>query len=71
MDIIEKIKAMDTATITPAVAAEALNCNPQYIRMQAHIDASKLGFPVICIGNRTKIPRIPFLDFLLGGAQGW
>lgn len=71
MSSIEKIKAMDTATITPAQAAEVLSCNPQYIRMQAREDPSKLGFPVVCIGRRTKIPRLPFIAFIAGGAEGW
>lgn len=71
MSSIEKIKAMDRATITPAQAAEVLNCNPQYIRMQAREDPSKLGFPVVCIGRRTKIPRLPFIAFIAGGAEGW
>lgn len=66
MDIIKRIQAMDTPTITPAIAAEALGCDPQYIRLQAHADPSKLGFPVVCIGKRTKIPRMPFLAFMLG-----
>lgn len=69
MNALERIKAMTDAVITPALAAEVLQCNPQYIRHQAHHAPESLGFPVFCVGSRTKIPRIPFLAFVAGG--GW
>lgn len=50
--------------LTPADIAPILRCDAQSIRVQAHKDASKLGYEVIIIGNRVKIPRIPFLRFL-------
>lgn len=71
MSSLEKLKTLDRAVITPDEASKVLQCNPQYIRMQAHADASKLPFPVICIGSRVKIPRLPFIAFIEGGAQGW
>lgn len=71
MSKLEQIKALDRAVITPDEAAGVLQCNAQYIRMQARADASKLGFPVICLGRRVKIPRLPFITFIEGGANGW
>lgn len=69
MSKLEQIKALERAIITPDEAARVLQCNAQYIRMQARADASKLGFPVICLGRRVKIPRLPFIAFVEGG--GW
>ena len=54
----------DQVFISPADIAEILRCDPQCIRNQAHRDQSKLGYPTIIIGNRIRIPRIPFLRYL-------
>lgn len=61
---LDDIKAMNTSVITPAVAARVLECDPHYIRVAAVQCPEQLGFPVSRIGNRTKIPRIPFLRFM-------
>lgn len=50
--------------ITPDDAAKVIGCDPNVIRIQAHDDPKKLGFPVCVVKSRTKIPRIPFLCFL-------
>ena len=63
---LEDIKQMDRYTITAAVAAPIIGCDPHYIRLMARLDASKLGFPVIVYANRVKIPRIPFIKFMEG-----
>ena len=63
---LEDIKQMDKGTITAAVAAPIIGCDPQYIRLMARLDASKLGFPVIVYRSRVKIPRIPFIKFMEG-----
>lgn len=44
--------------------ARLLGVNPQSIREQAHIDQSKLGFPVSVIGTRVLIPKEPFYKFI-------
>lgn len=66
MSAIEEIRAMDTAVITPEIAAKAIGCRPQYIRIQAEKAPEKLGFPVCRVGRSTKIPRVPFLKWLTG-----
>lgn len=50
--------------ITPEQAAEAAGWAPQQLRAQAHNDPAKLGFPVVVIGSRTYIPRVPFLKHM-------
>lgn len=64
---LEDIKGMDCSTITPAVAASVLGCNPHSIRVAAHTEPQSLGFPVVVMQSRTRIPRIPFINFLEGG----
>lgn len=66
MSALEEIRAMTDVLITPEVAAKVLGCNPHSIRLQAEKDPSALGFRVCRIGNKTKIPRLPFLQWLTG-----
>lgn len=61
---IDEILALNRATLTPAEAASVIGCDPQAIRMAARDMPEKLLFPVIRVGTRTKIPRIPFLRAL-------
>ena len=46
--------------------AEALGIDSQSLRKQVTKDASKVGFPVIRVGTRTKIPRDAFLKYIGG-----
>lgn len=57
---------MSCDTITPAVAAKVLCCDPNYIRVAARQAPELLGFPISRIGNRVKIPREAFIRFMEG-----
>ena len=59
---------MDAEMLTPEFAALALGVNANSIRISARTEEGRngLGFPVVRIGTRTLVPRIPFLRFL-----GW
>ena len=61
---IDDIINADRAYLTPADIVPILGCDPQSIRVQAHKNPQVLGYPVIIIGRRIRIPRIPFLIFL-------
>lgn len=63
---LEDIKNIDRAWLTPAQVAPIIGADPQWIRWQAHNDQGKLGFPVIVIRSRVKIPKEPFIKFMLG-----
>ena len=63
---LDDIRAMTDAVITPAVAGRVLGCDPASIRVAAREDPGALGFPVILIGSRVKIPREAFVRFLEG-----
>lgn len=60
-----EIRASDKAVLTPADVAPVLGVNPQSIRVADPVD---LGFPVIKLGTRTLIPRLPFLAVMEGGS---
>ena len=62
----EEICSSPKEMLTPADVCEVLECKAQSIRNQARNDASKLGFPVVVIGNRVKIPKSAFLKYLEG-----
>ena len=61
---IQEIRESDKVFLTSNDVAKLLGVDPYSINLQAHEDPSKLGFQVIVIGTRIKIPRIPFLKFI-------
>lgn len=63
---IEAIKAMTSDFITAADVVKAIGGDAQCLRAQAQQDKSKLGFPVVVIGRRVKIPRLPFIAYVTG-----
>lgn len=58
-----EIRQSDSALLSASDVAEVLESDPQDIRQQAKEDPAKLGFPVVVIGSRVKIPRRAFLAF--------
>ena len=66
---LQDIKEMDREFITPAIAANILGCDPQYLRVVARKSKEKLGFPVVIIKSRVKFPRIAFIRFMEGRAN--
>ena len=63
---VQDLMTMDKDAITCAEAGAILGANPQSIRIAARDRPDALGFPVIRIGTRTLIPRIPFINFMTG-----
>lgn len=63
---LQDLKAMSKTMLTPAEAAQVIGCDPQLIRIAARQCPETLHFPVIVIGNRVKIPRVAFINFLEG-----
>lgn len=61
---IREMQAADKPYLTPAEVAGVMECDPQAIRLAARDNPAQLGFPVIRVGKRTKIPRIPFLRYM-------
>ena len=62
----EEIKHSDKNILTAAEIAPIVGADPNVIRYQAQEEPDKLGFPVIVMKSRVKIPRIPFIKFMEG-----
>lgn len=63
---LEDLMADTRILVDAADVAPILGVNPQSIRGQAHLDPAYLGFRVIVIGDRTLIPRKPFIEYITG-----
>ena len=61
---LDEMIASDKAFLSPADVAPVLGSHPQYIRVAARKQPELVGFSYTFVGNRMKIPRIPFLRFL-------
>jgi hypothetical protein len=61
---IDEILRSDKPTLTAAEIAPVLKTSDNSIRVCARQRPDLLGFPVIIMGSRVRIPRIPFLEFL-------
>ena len=60
---LDEIRNSDKDVLTSADIAEVLGADPQDIRVAARTAPEKLGFNVVIIGSRIKIPRIQFLKY--------
>lgn len=63
---LEDIKQKKTDVLTCKDVSGVLKCSEQTLHMQAQLRPELLGFPVVCIGNRVKIPKEPFIKFMEG-----
>lgn len=59
-----EIKESPSLFLTPSDIASVIGCNPQQIRLMARERPGQLGFPVCCVGNRVRIPKKSFLEFI-------
>lgn len=63
---IKDLESLDDEFLLISDIAQILGRNQQAIRLQAHEDPSKLGFPVVVIGRQVRIPRLAFIKFCKG-----
>ena len=63
---LEDIKKKETNVLTCKDVSKVLKCSEQTLHLQAQLRPELLGFPVVCIGNRVKIPKEPFIKFMEG-----
>ena len=66
---LEQIEAMPTEVLTCTDVAKVLGANADTIRQQARERPELLGFRVIVAGNRVKIPKRAFLQFMKGDRE--
>ena len=60
---LEDLIASNKAFLTPVDVRGVLGCSDQQVRICAREAPELLGFPIVIMGSRVKIPRIPFLRF--------
>lgn len=61
---VAEMQASEKVFLTPYDISCVLKCTPQTIRVMARQEPQMIGFPFTFVGNRMKIPRIPFLRFI-------
>lgn len=64
MKTLEELCASEKAFFTPGDICGVLGANPQTIRVTARQRPDMIGYEFTFIGNRMKIPKIPFLRFM-------
>lgn len=60
---LNELRACDKPYLTAADISDLLEAAPESIRDAARENPKGLPFPVVVIGTRVKIPRVPFVEF--------
>lgn len=66
MRTLQEIKECSKEYLVPTDVAPFLHCEAHSINIQARKDPKLLGFPVIVLGTRVRIPRVGFIRFFEG-----
>lgn len=68
---LDDLEKLDKEFLIPKDVAPILGVDPYNINIQAKQDIERgvnsLGFPVIVIGSRVKIPKLAFIKFMREG----
>ena len=64
MQTLDELLASQKAFFTPGDVCGVLGSNPQTIRITARQRPDLIGYEFTFVGNRMKIPRVPFLRFM-------
>lgn len=70
MKTLQEIEECEKEFLTPEDVKTVLRCDSQSISMQARMDPSKLGFRVIVMGTRVRIPKQAFVKWCKGVGIG-
>ena len=63
---LDEMKEMDREYLTPMQVSKVLGCHAYGINVAAREHPETLGFPVIMVGRRVKIPRRAFIKYMEG-----
>ena len=66
MRTLQEIENCGKNMLVPTDVAEYLGCEPHSINRAAKDAPGLLGFPVIVMGNRVRIPREGFVRYMRG-----
>lgn len=61
-----ELESIPSEVLTCQQIAPVLGANPATIHLQATDRPEMLGFPVIVMGRRVKVPKAAFLRFMRG-----
>ena len=61
-----RIEALDKSMLVPTDICKYLNCSAYSINVAVKNGKNPFPFPVIRMGTRVKIPKIPFLKAMRG-----
>ena len=64
MMTLDDLKRVDRDWLLAREVAPILGTDPHSVRVAARLAPERLGFPVIVLGSRVRIPRVPFLRFM-------
>ena len=63
---LEDIEAIDKTMLVPTDVAKYLGCCPYSINIATRDGKNPFPFPVIRLGTRVKIPKMPFIKAMRG-----
>ena len=63
---LQDLRDMKDDVITPAIAGDVLGCTGFLLGRMCHDEPEKIQFPFQCIGNKTIIPRLGFINWMEG-----
>ena len=66
MTELERIEALDKEMLIPKDVAKFLGCSAYSINLAIKDGKNPFPFPVIRLGSRVKIPKVPFLKAMRG-----
>lgn len=66
---LEELRSYPRDWLTCEQVAPVLGADRANIHDQAVTDPAALGFPVVVIKSRVKIPKIPFIRFMTEGTK--
>lgn len=65
-DELDRIEALDKEMLVPADIAKYLGCSAYTINVATEGGKNPFPFPVIRMGRRVRIPKMPFLKAMRG-----
>ena len=65
-DELSRIEALPKDMLVPADIAKFLGCTPYTINVVTEDGKNPFPFPVIRMGRRVRIPKIPFIKAMKG-----
>ena len=66
MMTLAEIEALDKEMLVPSDIAPILGCSPYTINVATRNGKNPFPFPVIRMGTRVRIPKIPFIKAMKG-----